>query len=240
MAVWLDLAPDTTGWSLVDTGRMDEIVQGMAHPTTQYPSLVSFLGNDNRMAALRSLFPHNTIRRRGSAGLIRLHLCTTTSHTEYPILFGEASLQNLPAVGKWSVFPSMDGLRRYPFRSDHFESTTKIVHHLLTRLIFPWTHVVCLFVDSMRELRMARSLLEETQPSIQAGEHSAAPARTRVIVVLTSPTAVYEADFLAMVKSDLGAVDAATHTVSVLDLRERRQLSARAFFGPLQRLLRDK
>jgi hypothetical protein len=43
-----------------------------------------------------------------------------------------------------------------------------------------------------------------------------------------------------MVKSDLGAVDAATHTVSVLDLRERRQLSARAFFGPLQRLLRDK
>jgi hypothetical protein len=39
-------------------------------------------------------------------------------------------------------------------------------------------------------------------------------------MVLTSPTAVYEADFLAMVKSDLGAMDAATYTVSVLDLRE--------------------
>ena len=35
MAAWLDLVSDTTGWSLVDTGRMDEIVQGMSHPTTQ-------------------------------------------------------------------------------------------------------------------------------------------------------------------------------------------------------------
>jgi hypothetical protein len=39
-------------------------------------------------------------------------------------------------------------------------------------------------------------------------------------VVLTSLTAVYEADFLAMVKSDLGAVDAVTYIVSVLDLHE--------------------
>lgn len=85
MAFWLDLAHDTMGGFLVDTGRMDEIVQGLAYPTTQYPSLLSFLGNDNRMAALRSLFLHNNVRRRGSAGLIRLHLCTTTLHIEYPI-----------------------------------------------------------------------------------------------------------------------------------------------------------
>jgi hypothetical protein len=240
MAAWLDLAHNATGWSLVDTGRMDEIVQGMAHPTTQYPSLLSFLGNGNRLAALRSLFPHNNVRRRGSAGLIRLHLCTTTSHTEYPILFTEASLHDLPDVGKWSVFPSMDGLRRYPFRRNHFKSTAKIVHHLLTRLIFPWTHVVCLFLDSMRELKMARSLLEEAQTSIQAGEHSAAAARMRVIVVLTSPTAAYEEDLLATIESDLRASDAAVHTVSILDLRNRHQLSAPAFFGPLQSLLQDE
>ncbi|KAH2978233.1 hypothetical protein KXW58_004936 [Aspergillus fumigatus] len=118
MAVWLGLAHDTTGPSLVDTGRMDGIVQGMAHPTTQYPSLLPFLGNDNRMEALRSLFPHNNVRRRASAGLIRLHLCTTTSHTEYPVLFAEASQQDLPDMGEWAVFPSMDSLRRYPFQSD--------------------------------------------------------------------------------------------------------------------------
>ncbi|KAH3351075.1 hypothetical protein KXW44_005076 [Aspergillus fumigatus] len=92
----------------------------------------------------------------------------------------------------------------------------------------------------MRELKMARSLLEEAQTSIQAGEHSAAPARMRVIVVLTSPTAVYEADLLAMVEFDLRASDAVVHTVSILDLRNHHQLSAPAFFGPLQRLLQDE
>jgi hypothetical protein len=110
MAAWLDLAYNATGWSLVNTGWMDEIMQGMAYLTMQYPSLLSFLGNGNCMAALRSLFPHNNIRHQGSAGLICLHLCTTTSHTEYPILFTEASLYNLPNVGKWLVFLSMDGL----------------------------------------------------------------------------------------------------------------------------------
>jgi hypothetical protein len=63
MAAWLDLAHNATGWSLVNTGWMDEIVQGIAHPTTQYPSFLSFLGNSNRMVALRSLFPHNNVRR---------------------------------------------------------------------------------------------------------------------------------------------------------------------------------
>lgn len=221
MAVWLDLAHNTTGWSLVDTGRMDEIVQGMAHPTTQYPSLISFLGNDNRMAALRSVFPHNNVRRRGSAGLIRLHLCTTTSHTKYPILFAEASLQDLPNVGKWPVIPSMDGLQRYPFRSNHFENTAKIVRHLMARLIFPWTHIVCLFMDSMPELKMARSLLKEAQTSIQAGEHSAAAAHMQMIIVLTRPTTVYETDLLAVIKSNLGASNTAAHTVSILDLCNR-------------------
>lgn len=54
---------------------------------------------------------------------------------------------------------------------------------------------------------MARSLLEEAQTSIQAGEHSAAAACMRVIVVITSPTAVYEADLLATIESDLRASD---------------------------------
>jgi hypothetical protein len=69
-AVWLDLVHESTGWALVDTGRMDQIVQDMSHPTTQYPSLVYFLGNANRVPALRSLFPQNNITRRGPAGLV--------------------------------------------------------------------------------------------------------------------------------------------------------------------------
>jgi hypothetical protein len=92
----------------------------------------------------------------------------------------------------------------------------------------------------MQELKMARSLLEEAQTSIQAREHSAAATHMRVIMVLTSPTTAYEEDLLATIESDLRASDAAVHTVSILDLRNRHWLSALVFFRPLQRLLQDE
>jgi hypothetical protein len=81
----------------------------------------------------------------------------------------------------------------------------------------------------MQELKMARSLLEEAQTSIQAREHSAAATHMQVIM-----------DLLATIESDLRASDAAVHTVSILDLRNRHWLSALVFFRPLQRLLQDE
>ncbi|SPB50619.1 Ankyrin repeats (3 copies) family protein [Aspergillus niger] len=110
---WLDLTQGATGWSLVDTGRMNEIVQDMSHPATQYSSLISFVGNYNRMLALRSLFPHNNVLRRSSAGVIRLHLSIITAHNEYPIWFAESRLQDLPAVGECPKALWKDDVHRY-------------------------------------------------------------------------------------------------------------------------------
>ena len=78
MAAWLDLVSDATGWSLVDTGRLEEVVQDMNHPESQFPSFIYFAGNGNRIKALRALFPRNNVTRKGPAGLVRLHLSTTT------------------------------------------------------------------------------------------------------------------------------------------------------------------
>ncbi|KAL7649204.1 hypothetical protein ACMYSQ_012431 [Aspergillus niger] len=133
---WLDLTQDATGWSLVDTGRMNEVVQDMSHPATQYPSLISFVGNDNRMLALRSLFPQNNVLRRSSAGVIRLHLSITTAHTEYPIWFAESRLQDLPVVGECSKPPGKDGVHRYSINRTQLP-TTDVTGSLLTRLVFP-------------------------------------------------------------------------------------------------------
>ncbi|KAI2975064.1 hypothetical protein CBS147324_3249 [Aspergillus niger] len=176
---WLDLTQGATGWSLVDTGRMNEIVQDMSHPATQYSSLISFVGNYNRMLALRSLFPHNNVLRRSSAGVIRLHLSIITAHNEYPIWFAESRLQDLPAVER------------------------------------------------------TKSLLEALQSRTQAGA-SSAPARMRVIVVLTKPTAVYKADPVEVLQAVWSVTDPDHVSLSVIDLRGRYQLSGPALFAPLQ------
>ncbi|KAJ5642768.1 hypothetical protein N7490_006768 [Penicillium lividum] len=61
MAAWLDLVNEDGAWTLVDTGRLEELVQGMPCPKRQCPCLVYFAGGLNRLKALRALNPHNNV-----------------------------------------------------------------------------------------------------------------------------------------------------------------------------------
>lgn len=94
-------------------------------------------------------------------------------------------------------------------------------------------HVVCFFVDGLAELERTKSLLEALQSRTQAGA-SSAPARMRVIVVLTKPTAVYKADPVEVLQAVWSVTDPDHVSLSVIDLRGRYQLSGPALFAPLQ------
>ncbi|CAG7999508.1 unnamed protein product [Penicillium nalgiovense] len=72
MAAWLDLVKENEAWNLVDTNRLEQLVQELPYPKSQYPSLLYFSGNPNRRKALRVL--------------------TKTAHTQNPILFAESGL----------------------------------------------------------------------------------------------------------------------------------------------------
>ena len=61
MAAWLDLVKENEAWNLVDTNRLEQLVQELPYPKSQYPSLLYFSGNPNRRKALRVLFPYNNI-----------------------------------------------------------------------------------------------------------------------------------------------------------------------------------
>lgn len=238
MAAWLDLVSDSVGWSLVDTGRMDEIVQGMSHPTTQYPSILCFIGNKNRVQAIRSLFPHNNTTRRGPAGLARLHLSTTTANTEHPVIFAESSLCDPSALGECCNNPlSADRHRRYPVRGSKAESPLDLKRHVIRQLLFPWTHVVCLFVDNMAELKMARTLLEGSHTTMTAGYHATPPTMMRVVMVLTNPTAACETGLEHELLSESDLTDEYLPPITILDLRDRHELSPTAAFDPLRRML---
>jgi hypothetical protein len=103
MAAWLDLVKENEAWDLVDTNRLEQLVQELPNPKYQYPSLLYFYGNSNRKKALRALFPYNNITRKGPAGLIRLHLSTKTAHTQNPILFAESGLCLETKLGRFQV-----------------------------------------------------------------------------------------------------------------------------------------
>jgi hypothetical protein len=218
---------------------MDQIVQDMSHPATQYPSLVYFLGNTNRVPALRSLFPQNNITRRGPAGLVRLHLSTTTASTEHPIWFAESGLQDSTAGHVDTRMASADHHRHYPLPPMTGGSAMDLKHHVWRRALFPWTSVLCLFVDGSAELQAAHDLLDRSPTEIHAGRPTSSIGM-RVIMVLTDPSAEYHTDPWEGLSSGFPDTNTSDPTISILDLRDRHDLSPRAAFEPLRRTLLDQ
>jgi hypothetical protein len=161
---------------------MDQIVQDMSHPTTQYPSLVYFLGNGNHVPALRSLFPQNNITRRGPAGLVRLHLSTTTASTEHPIWFAESGFHDSTANHVDGRLVSASHHRHYPLPPMTGGSAMDLRYHVWRRGLFPWTSVLCLFVDGSAELQAAHELLDRSPTEIHAGRRPTSSTGMRVII----------------------------------------------------------
>ncbi|KAF5859797.1 hypothetical protein ETB97_002406 [Aspergillus alliaceus] len=234
MVVWLDLVSGPTGWSLIDTGRLDDIVQGMSHPTSQYPSLVYFAGNNKRLVALQSLFPQNNITRRGPAGLARLHLSTTTASTEHPIVFADSGLYGQPTLGDSILHRSLPRkCRHYSLQWNVTQPLMGLQQQLIAQLILPWTQVLCSFADGESELLAVRALLDTPRQTVESGGIHVDINTLKVMVILTNPTAHYDPELLHDTCHSAGQ----HASITVLNLQGRHSLSPKAAYKPLRRLL---
>lgn len=233
MASWLDLISEAQGWTLVDTGRLEKLVEGMSHPHSQYPSLVLFAGNASRIKALQALFPHNNVTRRGPAGFTRLHLSTETAESEHPVLFAEGSLLRDSGLGGSSLcrWPT-EKLRRYPIFHGRTSSITDIKQHVISKLLLPWTQVLCFFVNVAAEIQKVYQVLDVPRCKVKFGSQFV-PNFLRVVIVITSndergshDTALHQS--IQRLKEDLKL------QIIVVDLRDRHLLSPKAAFEPLR------
>jgi hypothetical protein len=238
MAAWLDLCSDATGRSLVDTGRLDNIVQGMSHPNSQYPCFVYFAGNGRRTKALQALFPRNNITRKGPAGLIRAHLSTATAHTENPIIFAESNLFSQAGVGDTSFHRwSGETHRRYPISIGGSQPLAELQHEVIRQKVLPWTQVLCLFVDKLSEMRTVQQLLDAPFGTLSIGSQTI-PRLMRVVVVLSEKSKFGMKD--AVEGFETPAAWIGRHKITILDLRDRSALSSNVAFEPLRRLVLDE
>ncbi|KAJ5655009.1 hypothetical protein N7490_002012 [Penicillium lividum] len=239
MAAWLDLANEDGAWTLVDTGRLEELVQGMPSPKRQCPSLVYFAGNSNRLKALRALNPHNNVTRKGPAGWIRLHLGGRSGHTENPVLFAESGLLLEKSQGdsRWRKHHSTQRHRRYAIQDDDSScSPAKLHQEVKAQLVLPWTQILCLFIDSKSDLQSARDLLQQPRRQLAIGGQ---PISTfmRIVIVLTkqdNSNHIPARDF-----ADFEAFAETGETI-VLDLRPRCGLSDTVAFEPLRTVIMEQ
>lgn len=239
MAAWLDTAQDSSGWTLTDTGRLEELVHWMSHPDTQYPALVCFAGNGNRVRALRALFPHNNVTRRGPAALMRLHLSTETAGTDHPVLFAEWGIYSSSGFADPALYRnSGPKFRQYSVSQRTSGSTADMNLHVISQVVLPWTQILCLFVDSVSEMRELQRLLDQPPHKIQVGSRSVA-VRFKIVIVLTAPQDYASHELAAAVPQDQSH-DVVAPEITFVDLRDRHELSPMAAFEPLRRIILDK
>ncbi|KAJ5460990.1 uncharacterized protein N7458_002542 [Penicillium daleae] len=189
MAAWLDLVPDVKGWSLIDTGRLQEILQDMSHPESQFPSFIYFAGNGHRMKALRALFTQNNVTRKGPAGLVRLHVSPATVRTESPIIFAESNLGNRTGLGATSVCgQSITNSRRWPIHHALPHEFEDLERAVIRKLLFPWTDIFCTFVDSLSEIENLKMLFQNPREKLVVGGQEVPETMRMIIVLDESPT----------------------------------------------------
>lgn len=237
MAAWLDVVSDGEGWSLIDTGRLREIVQDMAHPNSQFPFLILFAGNPSRVRALRALFPRNNVTRKGPGGFVRLHLSTATAQKEQPVLFAETDIFTQNGLGDTvSSRYRFKNLRRFHIPvPDKGASVEEVKRKIVANKILPWTKVICFFVSSSSEMANVQRLLQGSHRRLSVGDQPL-PENIHVIIVLTEG----DADNPESNAYCSNMTEESFPNQTILDLRHHAGMSELVIFEPLRRLIMDQ
>jgi hypothetical protein len=111
----------------------------------------------------------------------------------------------------------------------------KIQRQVITQSIFPWTHILCLFVENAAEMKEAQRLLDMPRARTTIGGQLI-PDLMRMVVVLTGQSSP-ASDELDHMISGIFMTGNDQERITILDLRDRHELSPTAAFDPLRLLI---
>lgn len=237
MAAWLDIVNEDGSWTLVDTNRLGELVNGMPFPQRQCPDLVYFVGGSGRIRALRSILSQNNVTRKGPVGLVRLHLNHKAVQTDSPLLIAESGWDSTQRTGDTTgLRHATANHRKYAISDAGSTCSTRLIQEEVKRqIVLPWTRVLCLFVQSISDVKAAQRLLGRRHRDLRIADQAVRPP-LRVIIVLTKSIEDEAIDLLN--NDDLRCI-VERGRATILDLRSRSSLSDTIAFEPLQASLRE-
>jgi hypothetical protein len=207
---WLSVCEQSSKPALVQSDRLAALVQGLAAPSVQQPSLFVLVGGAEKSAAMQAVFDIKKDRlpvMNHSRSEIHLHLAPSTALADRPVLLASCNVRRRPA--RWAVArqskchkETRHALRQLPPGG---EGTNKV----LARLLFPFADVLCFFSDDLGGFRQTAQRLALWLE--QSRSSTAAEVPLPGVVIVTSklpPSAAAEAQakraFLWMLEEEMG------------------------------------
>lgn len=229
MSSWLNIQSRGSGLALTETERLDEIVDSLPAPKTQYPSIAVFLGKQAKSKALKALFPRNNTQRRCEPSLIKLHLATDSDDKPNPIFFADVTPDACPSKyssqGKaWQRFLDVR------LDCNEFQLKRKVI----CCLVAPFAHVFCIFLDDLGGAADTRRFLW-SWISEEKGRTGNRKPSLRLLILITDPKNTTDIDHIIDPILWDAILDSIATGIYTVDLRSRAGLSNdTAYYEPLR------
>lgn len=153
---WIHVAGNVPDLSVLLSRRLDELTDQIPEPERRCPGLLILLGGRAKSTALNALLSASSDPNHRGCNDIRLHLVASSIFSEGPVLVADGDLlesrrlDNLcgkPALRSWSKIklPQLCSGPDPPTKAD-------IVNLVYSRLLHPFTNVVCVFLADFPKL----------------------------------------------------------------------------------------
>jgi len=168
---WVEFSSTPSWLQVSDPGRFDSLIQKLENPARQYPETVVCIGNGNKRELAGQIFPNRGSTRRTRSSLSSsesLAHSSTSSKGICDIFLGE--LQEKAIHPTFYADFRLDGTitGREGSKCHKTESSCNTwpltyagVHdEVLTRLIFPFSNMVCIFAEDVGGMDAALDKIE--------------------------------------------------------------------------------
>lgn len=142
---------------LTNTGRLDRLVARLEHPARQLPQIVVCIGREKKKELSGGVFPNHTLFQTSSPEkLLSIAADDSQTNCDRPVFVADCTLdaplltkKDLPKCHDTKSSAEAWGLQPSDF-----------VDVVMTRLVFPFTDLVCLFAEDLGGLDAAVDRLE--------------------------------------------------------------------------------
>lgn len=193
---WVELVDENPKPVLYYGNRLADVVGELRHPSEQSPHTVLLMGRDLKKEALRHLCPN----AEGSAGqtTVALHVDRRTIRAEHPRLFADCDPTNRKLKPALEAVPACHAQQNICIDWPSDEGPHSVI---LSRLLFLFVDVICIFADDIGGLDVVEDLLS-TWARIGSSSTLHHQTRPRVMVIVGGRTVsatqslIDEQDFL--------------------------------------------
>ena len=166
--------------ALLDPDRLPRLVDTLPAPGSQRPSVVLFVGRQQKNLAVQRIFPNNNPRRITGDGVAFIQADNSTLHSDFPIFFAESYPSSVPISATETV--SCHETRRHSLPWAEGLSTSELYNRLHSHLLYPFIDVFCIFADDFPDLQSVVNLLAAWTKEHELPD-TLGPVRPKVLIV---------------------------------------------------------